>query len=214
MYDFQPIIDLSDTARGSGDAFCSASGLSVFNRAVECDHAVLHSDFRADDALRDIPGFDPGQNRQVARRHCAFFGVKAAVCINRDVINDACYAFSVCGYALGLLLIGLSPDYAAQSDHAAARIHVDIDRVVLIAYRQFALHSGGDGGIRDVPSFATRDHQREEGAQDDQQNPLWFQASLFIHDDPFQAGSNQGVGRERFERRWREGRFARALRAF
>jgi hypothetical protein len=60
LSDFQQVIDFSDTARGSGNAISSGSCLSVFDSAAQRDHAVLNADIRANDSLRDIPGFDFG----------------------------------------------------------------------------------------------------------------------------------------------------------
>src|SRR5215813_12395201 len=108
LFNYDPVVDLLDAPRGSGDVFGPAPGLSVVDSALESDHAVLHYDLRADDSFRDIPSVDLRQNRQIARRHTrAFSGVVSSVRFDRDVINDARYAFTVSGYQLGLLLLGL-----------------------------------------------------------------------------------------------------------
>src|SRR5262245_46101089 len=131
--DLYHVIDALDAAGGSGDIFGPGPGLSVFYIAFKRDHAVLHFDLSADDVFRDISRLDPRQNRQVARLHTrAFYDVAYAVRFDRDVINDARYAFGVPGYSLGLLFIGLSRDDTGQCDHAATRIHVDVGRAGLI----------------------------------------------------------------------------------
>src|ERR671923_171539 len=112
LCDFQHVIDALDASCGSCDISSPGPDLSVFDIASERDHAVLHFNLRADDAFRDIPRFDPRHNRQIARPHArAFSGAAFAVRHDRDVIDDARCAFGVSGYPLGLLLIGLPPDY-------------------------------------------------------------------------------------------------------
>src|SRR5262245_15496365 len=97
LSDFQQIVDFLDAARGSGDVFGPAPGLNVVDSAFESDHAVLNTDLRADDAFRDVPSFDLRQNFQIARRHACAFSPVSALRLDRDVINDARYAFSVSG---------------------------------------------------------------------------------------------------------------------